>query len=182
MGLEEVDAKPLGIKWLVDSGADVHLMPAHVYERAASAALPLRSTDMVLKAANGGGLKVLGKTKLSLETQDGKVVKLEAVVATDATQCILSASKLRRGGYVIQLREARSVLVREGDVTSLGRGHRGRDLLSLLLAPSEMVSEVAASALVAPVNAAVPLEEGREARDKKEGRHRVDGEGLEELL
>ena len=74
MGLEKVEAKPLGIKWLVDSGADVHLMPTHVYERAADAASPLESTDVVLKAANGGSLQVLGKTTLALTTEDGKAV------------------------------------------------------------------------------------------------------------
>ena len=119
MALGKMPEKPVGVKWLLDSGADKHVLPAHVYDRAGQAVAPLRNAEVQLRAANGSAMDVLGTTTVRLETMGGRKVRVEAVVASDAAQCILSAPRLRRAGYCIQLQESASTLAPQGAVTKL---------------------------------------------------------------
>ena len=122
------------VQWLVDSGADVHLVPRSVYELAARTdqGAVLRECAVRVKGVNGMPLKVDGVAQLQMQTPDGRKVVLEAVVSPDAKECILSATRVRDMNRSIVLQPDGSFIVdMDGGKQLLRRDGRGRDVLEL---------------------------------------------------
>jgi hypothetical protein len=85
-----------GIRALLDSGADVHILPAHLYDQALYG--DLRPARVALWKASGRGLNALGVCQVTGKIgNEGQRVKCEFVVCT-AKQPLVSTRLLTRGG------------------------------------------------------------------------------------
>ncbi len=79
--------------WLLDSGADVHVMTKEEWERFGRPKLV--ESGVALKTASGEDLEAIGKIRVR-GFLDGQRVELEAILATKVQRCLLSGIKLRR--------------------------------------------------------------------------------------
>ena len=122
-----------GIRWLIDSGADIHVVPERIYNQMGSAASPLMKTDVTLNVANGKRLDVAGTATLYLETQCGQMLDVQAIIARDATTTLMSAKRMQEAGYAIILHKDGSSLEWENQCTPLERDEKGRDVITTLL-------------------------------------------------
>ena len=132
MAVEEEKPKR-GVMWLIDSGADIHVMPEHIYNQLGSAASPLMKTDVTLNAANGKRLDVAGTATLYLETKCGQTLDVQAIIARGATTSLMSAKRMQAAGYTLILNKDGSSLEWESHCTPLDRDERGRDVLITVL-------------------------------------------------
>ena len=78
--------------WLFATGADVHVMPKHVWEQLGE--LSMQTTRVSLRGANGQDLGAIGEVQV--KDFIGKIkVQFTAAVARDARRCLLSGTQLR---------------------------------------------------------------------------------------
>ena len=113
---------------IMDSGSEEHAVSLAGWR---SLGEPLLEPAQVrLRSATGDDVGVSGSFVMR-GWCDNKMVELTAVVATRATKCLCSASKLVSAGYSIEMRPAQSVLRHSrGGCTLLQRCGK-RDFLSI---------------------------------------------------
>ena len=88
--------------WLVDTRADVHVMPKRVWEQLGEPTL--QTTKVTLRRANGQDLGAMGEVQVI--GFNGKIEgQFSAVVARDATRCLLSGTQPRTKGHGITLNQ-----------------------------------------------------------------------------
>ena len=96
--------------WLLDTGADVHVMTEAEWRRMGCPAL--QKTTTKLNTTSGEDLDVLGQVRVQFELQ-GYIIELDAIVSSKAKRCLLSG---------IRLRDANFKLVLEGDQSYVEKG------------------------------------------------------------
>ena len=128
--------------WLLDTGADVHVMPAAEWRRLGCPAL--ETTSVVLGSASGENLEAIGALKVRAWADDQKV-ELDVIVAERVKRCLLSGTRLRTKGYKLSL-STESFLEKNGKRVQLRR-EGARDVLRLRILRKADASVVTMSGL-----------------------------------
>ncbi len=112
--------------WLLDSGADVHVLTIGAWEGCGKPRLI--ESDVALKAASGEDLGAIGKIKVR-GFLDGQRAELETAQATKVHRCLLSGIKLREGGYSVTMAGDGSYLEKDDKRLHLARDGK-RDVVN----------------------------------------------------
>ena len=97
--------------WLLDSGADVHVMTIDEWERLGKPGII--ESDVVLKTASGE-------------------VEFEAILATKVQRCLLSGIKLRESGYSVVIKGDGSYIEKDEQRLHLSRDGK-RDVVNFTI-------------------------------------------------
>ena len=102
------------VSFLVDSGADVHLIPSECYYSIPYEVRPhLVPAQVCLKTANGSPLQVEGATVLKFRAGN-TITRIQVVVSPDVSRPILSVPRLTRRGYRVNIGPTHSEITKDG--------------------------------------------------------------------
>ena len=132
------------LNMIMDSGAEEHVVSLADWKSLGEPVL--KPAPVRLRSATGDDMGVSGSFMVR-GWCDNQMVELTALVATQATRSLCSATKLVNAGYSIEMRPTQSVLRRSGSGCILLQRCRKRNFLSIRVRKSCEINAITFSTL-----------------------------------